>query len=121
MYNILFLIGRILFGGYFLISGINHFIKYSELSAYVASKKVPLPKAGVFLSGLLLFFGGLGFVLGAYIQIAAILLSVFLFVVSFMMHDFWNVSDKQQRMTQMQMFLKNIALLGAALMFIFNL
>ncbi len=117
MYDILFLIGRILFGGYFLVSGIGHLTGTKGLSEYAASKKVPFPVLSVIVTGLVLVLGGLGIVLDVYRDISLILISLFLLVVSFMMHGFWNIKDPKERALEKISFYKNIALLGAALMF----
>lgn len=114
--EIAFLIGRILFGGFFVMSGMNHFMKTGMMTQYVASKNVPSPKLAVMASGLLLILGGLGIVVGAYVQIAVLALVLFFVPVSLKMHNFWTVTDPQQRMAEMVNFLKNMALMGAALM-----
>src|SRR3989442_1102304 len=46
-----FLIGRLLFGGYFLYSGINHFTQRRMLAQYVSSKRVPKSDLAVIASG----------------------------------------------------------------------
>lgn len=114
--EIAFLIGRILFGGYFLMNGLNHLIKFGMLQGYAASKGVPSPGLAVVVAGLLILLGGAGMLLGAYIQWAVAALVVFLVPVSFKMHNFWSVSDPQMKMAEMVNFTKNMALLGAALM-----
>ena len=38
----LFLIGRIVFGLFFVINGLNHFMMVSAMTGYTASKGVPL-------------------------------------------------------------------------------
>ncbi len=86
------------------------------LAQYASSKNVPSPKYAVLLAGLFLLFGGLGMVLGVYVQWAVLLLVVFLVVVSVMMHNFWAVTDPTQKQMEMVNFLKNMALAGAALM-----
>jgi hypothetical protein len=43
-----FTLGRLLFGGFFLYSGINHFLQYKTLAQYAAAKQVPAPKVAVF-------------------------------------------------------------------------
>jgi putative oxidoreductase len=45
-------------------------------------------------------------------------LVVFFLPVTFWMHDFWNIADLQMRTVQMIQFLKNLALMGSALMFL---
>jgi len=37
-------VGRALFGGYFIYSGINHFMKKNELAQYAGAKQVPKPE-----------------------------------------------------------------------------
>lgn len=112
----LFLVGRIIYGGYFLMAGLNHFLKNEMMSQYAASKKVPSPKLAVYLSGILIVPGGLGILLGAYPEWSVALIAVFLIVITFKMHNYWSVVDPNAKMADMQHFLKNMALLGAALM-----
>ncbi len=114
--DIVFLIGRILFGGYFLMSGFQHFKNLGNMTGYAQSKNVPAPKVAVALTGLLLLLGGAGVILGVYTQYALIALAVFLIVVGFWMHDFWKKKDENMKIMEMHQMLKNIALAGAALM-----
>ena len=114
--EIALLVGRILFGGFFVMNGLNHFARGRMLRDYAAMKKVPMPGIAVALTGLLLLFGGAGILAGAYMRWAVAALAVFLILVSFKMHDFWNISDPQMKMIETVNFTKNMALLGAALM-----
>lgn len=116
--DIIILIGRILYGGFFVLSGISHFSKNESMAGYAASKGVPFSKAAVFFSGALIILGGLGIVAGVYIKIAIALLTVFLVVVSFWMHAFWKEADPMMKMNDKISFMKNMALWGAALMFL---
>ena len=111
----LFILGRILLGGYFLKAGYNHMKNMKMLAGYAGSKKVPMPTTAVFFTGLLLLIGGLGILLGVYVQFAILCIVVFLIGVTFQMHDFWK--DKgPERMGNEINFYKNMALLGAVLM-----
>lgn len=112
----LFLLGRILFGGFFFISGIGHMKNIKMMSGYAGSKEVPMPTTAVFLTGLLLLLGGAGVILGIYVQFALACLALFLLGVTYKMHDFWNVQDPMQKMAQEINFKKNAALLGAVFM-----
>ena len=113
--EILFFIGRVLYGGYFLYSAYGHFTKTDSLAHYAAMKKVPSPRLAVQASGLLLLVGGAGIVLGGWIQWAVLALALFLVPVSFAMHSFWGDQDPNMKMSDMTHFLKNMALLGGAL------
>ena len=110
-----FVIGRILFGGFFVYSGINHFKSKQAMAGYTASKGVPAPEASVLLSGLALITGGASIIFGVKPKLGAAALLGFLATASPMMHDFWNGQDPQARQNDLVHFSKNIALLGAAL------
>lgn len=112
---ILLLIGRILYGGFFLISGINHFLKMNSYKPYVASKGVPAAALAVVGSGLLILLGGLSVLLGFWPYIGLLLIVVFLLGATPMMHTFWSVADPMAKMNDQINFMKNVALLGAAL------
>lgn len=115
---LLVLIGRILYGGYFIMSGYNHFAHSGMLTGYAASKGVPNPKAAVLFTGLLLFLGGLGVLFGVFVNLAVVALVLFLVLTTFIMHRFWKITDPTMRMGEMINFKKNLALTGAALMFL---
>jgi uncharacterized membrane protein YphA (DoxX/SURF4 family) len=114
--DILFLIGRVLFGGYFVMSGFNHFKNHAGLTGYAASKGVPSPSLAVHVTGILLLIGGLGVLLGVYIEWAALALAVFFIPVTFIMHAYWKDTDPGMKMANQINFWKNLALLGAALL-----
>ena len=114
----IFLISRILFGGYFVVSGWNHLRHADAMSGYAASKKVTSPKAMVIISGLMIFLGGLGLVLGIFVNISVVLIVLFLIPVTFIMHNYWAATDPQAKMADKVGFMKNMALIGAALAFL---
>jgi uncharacterized membrane protein YphA (DoxX/SURF4 family) len=114
--DILFLIGRIIFGGYFLQNAYNHFKHLDGLTKYAESKGVPSARAAVFVSGVLLMLGGLGVVFGISPEASLALLLIFLVPVTFKMHPFWKETDPNTRMQELLHFYKNLALIGAILM-----
>jgi putative oxidoreductase len=116
IFPILFLIGRIIVGGFFLMSGFNHFAKLNMMAGYAKSKGMPAPEVAVGGSGVLLVLGGASMLLGYHPTIGAILLVVFLLAASFGIHNFWTVKDPQAKMNEQINFLKDIALLGFVLM-----
>ena len=111
-----FLLGRILYGGFFIVGGINHFMHLGMMSGFVAAKGVPAGKVAIILSGLLIIFGGACIVLGCSPEVGVLCIVVFLVPVTFMMHAYWQETDPMQRINQRVNFQKNLALLGAALM-----
>jgi len=108
-----FLLGRMLFGGYFIMSGINHFKQTKQLAQYAGAKGVPKPDAAVRATGAVLIAGGTSILLGLKPKLGAAAIVGFLAAVSPIMHDFWN-EDAEQRMNDMINFTKNLALVGGA-------
>lgn len=115
----LFLAARVLFGGYFIMNGFNHLKNMSGMVGYAQSKNVPFPKLAIIGTGIILLLGGLGIVLGVFVNLAVVLLSIFLIGVTYKMHQFWKVTDPMIRMGEYINFTKNIALLGATIAFLF--
>jgi uncharacterized membrane protein YphA (DoxX/SURF4 family) len=112
----LFLLGRAIFGGYFLYSGLNHFLNEQTMSQYAAAKGVAQPDAAVTTSGAMLAAGGLSVLAGVKPRQGLATIIGFLIPVSLQMHRFWEEQDPQSRMAETVNFTKNMALVGAALM-----
>jgi putative oxidoreductase len=110
-----FLIGRLLFGGFFLYNGINHLKNRKMLAPYAQSKGVPNAEAAVTASAIPLLIGGTSLLLGIKPKLGALAILGFLVGVSPVMHDFWRNEDPNERMNNMINFMKNLALAGGAL------
>ena len=108
------LLGRFLFALIFLMSGLNHFSK--QTIGYAASQGVPLASLAVPVSGLIAIAGGLSILLGYRAKLGAWLIVLFLVPVTFTMHKFWGVADPAMAQMQMIHFMKNISMLGGALL-----
>lgn len=112
--ELIVLLARILFGAIFIVAGPGHFS--SERIAHAAQLGVPFASIAVPLSGIIAFFGGLSIVLGFKATWGAWLIVLFLVPVTVMMHQFWNVTDPTAIRIQQAMFMKNLAMLGGALL-----
>jgi uncharacterized membrane protein YphA (DoxX/SURF4 family) len=109
------LLGRLLFGGYFIMSGINHFRHTRELAQYAATKNVPKPNLAVELTGATLIAGGASVLLGVKPKLGTAAIVGFLAGVTPVMHDFLKHEDPEHRMNDMINFTKNLALIGGAM------
>lgn len=108
------LLGRLLFGLIFIMSGPRHFT--SAIIGYAAAQGVPLASIAVPISGLLALVGGLSILLGYRAKIGAWMIALFLVGVTPLMHRFWGISDPMAQQMQMIMFMKNVSMLGGALL-----
>ena len=107
-------LGRFLFALIFVMAGANHFNK--QTIGYAASQGVPLASILVPLSGVLAILGGLSILLGYRAKLGAWLIVLFLIPVTLLMHKFWGVTDPMMAQIQMVMFMKNMSMLGGALL-----
>lgn len=110
-----FLIGRILFSLVFIRSGMNHLLRTDASAGYAAYKKVPRARAMVLVTGVLMLAGAVAVILGIWLDLAALGLSLFVLVAAFVMHRFWEESDPQARAAEESQFMKNIAIVGAGI------
>lgn len=117
MMKIAFFMGRIIVGVFYLYNGLNHFMEFSDLTEYARMKGIPLAGLGVVVSGILLFIAALTIISGKFPELGVASLVLFFLPVTFMMHNFWAVTE-EQKMMEMINFSKNLALMGSALMFL---
>ncbi|MGH9442563.1 MAG: DoxX family protein [Thermoanaerobaculia bacterium] len=111
-----FVLGRLIVGFFYLFAGLNLFLQRSTAAGFAASHDVPLPELAVPVAAAFLLIGGASLLLGwkPAVGIAAIVL--FFAPVTFYMHPFWKEAGPE-RLNDSMNFLKNLALLGSALMF----
>lgn len=114
--DFVFLLGRLIFGGFFVLNGLNHFTQKKGLSEFARSKHLASPEIAVTLSGALLIVSGICIILGIFIPIALIAIAIFLFLTSFTIHAFWKDADPATKTSNYINFMKNMALMGASLM-----
>jgi putative oxidoreductase len=107
-------LGRAFFVAIFIASGFSHFSR--ESIDYAAGAGVPLANVLVPIAGILALLGGLSVLLGYHARIGAWLLVAFLVPVTLMMHRFWDVADPMMGRIQFVMFMKNLSILGGALL-----
>jgi putative oxidoreductase len=108
------LLGRVLFAAIFVMASFGHF--KSGTVGYAASQGVPMASVLVPVSGVIALAGGLSILLGFKARLGAWLIVIFLVPVTFMMHAFWAVTDPMAAQMQQIMFLKNVSMLGGALL-----
>lgn len=115
--RILVPIGRVLFAAIFVLSAASHFSE--QVIAFAAAAGVPLPGLTVPLAGFMALIGGLSVMFGFHARFGAALIALFLLPVTLMMHPFWSIADPLAAQLEMAMFMKNMALFGAALLLVY--
>ena len=111
----LFLLGRAMFGGFFVYNGIDHFKHQQMLSQYAAQKGTPMPDVAVQVSGAMLIAAGASIVLGLKPRQGLATLVACVVPMTIQIHRFWEAKEPQTRANELVNFTKNMALVGAAL------
>jgi putative oxidoreductase len=108
------LAARQLFSVIFIIASAGHF----TAGTVAMASDHGLPMAGVLVpvSGLIALAGGLSVLFGYRARTGGWLLVLFLVPVTFIMHNFWAVTDPVMFQIQLALFVRNIILLGGALL-----
>lgn len=113
-----FRLARVLFGGVLAFMAMNNFRDLERYTQFAESKGAPMAETTVPLISGSLLFGGLGIALWKLPRLAAGAVATFFLSTTPVMHDFWAIDDEQEQEQQLFHFLKNTALLGAALGFL---
>ena len=108
------LLGRILLSGLFVWSGFGKLMGFAGTAGYIASKGLPFPTVLAAIAVAVELGGGLALLIGWRTRWAAVLLALFLLVITPIFHNFWSVPADQVMMQQINFF-KNVAILGGML------
>jgi putative oxidoreductase len=109
-----FLLGRALFASIFILKASHHFM--GPAMNHAIAMDVPMPGFIVPLMGILSLLGGLSILFGYKAKEGAWLLIFFLVPTTLYMHPVWSDLEPYSAMMEQYCFLKNISLIGAALM-----
>ena len=111
-------VGRALYALIFIVSVFGHFS--SATIEHAAAHGVPVATVLVPAAGLLALVGGVSVLLGYRARFGAFLLVLFLVPVTLVMHRFWGIADPQLAEIQRIMFLKNLSMIGGALLLMYH-
>ena len=112
--RVLFPVARLLFALIFIIAAPRHFTR--EGIEHAASLGLPAASFLVPVSGVMALIGGLSVAVGYRTRWGACLLVGFLVPVTLVMHAYWRQSDPTAFHIQQAMFVKNLSMLGGALL-----
>ena len=112
--NPLSLIGRVLLALLFVPAGFSKIAGFAGTAGYIASKGVPLPEVAAAAAIAIELGLGLLLLVGFMTRWAALGISLFTVVITFIFHNYWGVPAEQAMMQQL-MFFKNIAVVGGLL------
>ena len=112
--GVVWLIGRVVLGGLFMMSGIQKLSGIDQFAASLAKNGIPVEIAPMlaWLGAAVETIGGLCIVLGLATSWASLVLIAFTIVAAFIAHRFWQ-APPEMRMVQTAHFEKNMMIAGA--------
>lgn len=111
-----FRLGRVVYGGILALTAVDGLRNTEERAQYAAAKNVPMPKYANIVSHVLLLVGAVGVSLWRAPRLATSAVVTFFLGVTPTMHNFWTIEDPERKQQETFHFLKNMALLGTALL-----
>jgi len=111
------LVGRVLLGAIFVLSGWAKASAFGATVSLIASKGLPMPEVLAAISVLIELGGGLALAIGFKARLAALALAVFTVVITPIFHNFW-AAPAAQAMGQQINFEKNLSIVGGMLLVI---
>ena len=111
-------VGRVLFGGVMIFSGIQNYRHLKIMAELTKSKGMPVPTLCVVVASAICILGGISILVNYQIKIGVLLVWVFLLPSTLIIHNFWTVKDPMEKGNEMGHFLKNLLILAGALIFL---
>ena len=105
------LVARILMASIFISAGFSKVLGFDGVTAYIASKGLPLPMVIAGLAVALEILGGIAIIVGFKARIAGLLLGLFSILAAFIFHNFWAFPPEQVYLQNI-MFMKNLSMAG---------
>src|SRR5215831_4503515 len=94
-WDVMALIGRVLLGSIFVISGWGKLTGFAATVGYIAAKGMPAPEVLAAIAVVVELGAGLALLAGFRARWAALALAVFVIVITPIFHAFWNVPADQ--------------------------
>lgn len=114
----LLLIGRLLMGWIFVVSGWGKITNIPAFANYLTQNKVPGAGVLAYIGAPVEFLGGIALLLGFATRYASLLLILFTIVATLIAHRYWEFTEPAARRAQFNNFYKNLAMIGG-LLFVF--
>jgi putative oxidoreductase len=108
------LVGRILLGQIFFVSGVMKLLQWSQTADSMANEGMVAVPFFLGAAAAVEILGGLAVILGFQSRWGSLALAAFLIPVSLIFHDFWTYQG-QEMQNQMQHFMKNVTIFGGLL------
>jgi putative oxidoreductase len=114
LFDVCWILGRVLLGAYFAAAGIHHFSAIASLTAAIAARGVPAARVVLLTGSVFQTACGVALIVGFYPGLAALGLVLFTIVASLMFLNFWSMQGTA-RTNAIGTWKANCALVGGLL------
>jgi putative oxidoreductase len=113
--SFLMFLGRVGIALIFLLAGAHKLMNFEEYHKVLAEKGFQYIPVIILITALIELIGALSLILGWKTRWGATLLFLFLIPATLIFHNFWDYVEPVARQLQMNMFFKNLAIMGGLL------
>lgn len=112
-------VGRCMLAALFVLAGVGKIQHWDETAASMAAHGISAAGPLLALTVVVEIGAGLGLAAGFRTRLMALVLFLFTLAVSFVMHDFWTITDNADlARVELQLFAKNMAIAGGLLVLV---
>ncbi len=109
--TILLFIGRVFISQLFIIAGFSKLVAFGQTASMMSSAGIPFAELALIIAIIFELGGGILLLFGLYTRLSTLLLFVFVIVVTYWFHSYWDYEGAAQ-LQNMQHFMKNLAIVG---------
>jgi putative oxidoreductase len=113
--DIALIFARVLLSAIFLFAAIGKLRNHQLILTSMMSHHVPFCSFTYYLAILMELIGGLSILLGFFVREGAMLLFLYTGLITLYYHNFWHLPNPQEYAMQLNLFLKNLAIMGGLL------
>ena len=113
--NLSFIVGRSLFGLYFIGPGLSKVFDYASTIALMKIKGIPFSSLLLPATIAIQIFGGILLILGKNLRIASFVLFGLTIIINIFIHNFWALAGDPSQAHELQNFIKNLAIAAGLL------
>lgn len=113
------LIARVLFSLFFYFTGIMYILENDYFAKPAAALGLLFANYLLIVIGILIILAATGILIGYKVETSSIILFISLLLISFILHPFWRYDEIQLSILHLGIFLRNISLAGACLIFFY--
>lgn len=113
--SFIILIARLAIASLFIMSGVSKILHWNQMLQYMATHGMQMTEFFLFGATCIEIGIGLLIALGWHMKAASWILALYLIPLTYLFHNFWDISEPSMKEIQCMIFFKNLAIWGGLL------